>query len=48
LAFAERVWAEEGISEASMDMAHRLLDEWLSPDEGEALLAMFSSERSDG
>jgi Protein of unknown function (DUF3636) len=48
LAFAERVYAEEGISEASMDMAHRLLDEWLSPDEGEALLAMFSSDRSEG
>jgi hypothetical protein len=48
LAFAERVYAEEGISEASMDMAHRLLDEWLSPDEGEALLMMFSTERSEG
>jgi hypothetical protein len=48
LAFVERVYAEEGISEASMDMAHRLLDEWLSPDEGEALLAMFSSDRSEG
>lgn len=48
LAFAERVCAEEGICEASMDMAHGLLDEWLSPDEGEALLAMFSTERSEG
>jgi hypothetical protein len=48
LAFCERVYAEDGISEASMDMAHRLLDEWLSPDEGEALLMMFSSERSEG
>ncbi|RDI82920.1 hypothetical protein Vi05172_g7277 [Venturia inaequalis] len=47
LAFAERICAEEGISEASMDMAHGLLDEWLSPDEGEALLAMFSTERSE-
>ncbi|QDS71023.1 hypothetical protein FKW77_008049 [Venturia effusa] len=47
LAFAERIFAEEGISEASMDMAHGLLDEWLSPDEGEALLAMFSTDRSE-
>jgi hypothetical protein len=48
LAFSERVWFEEGIQPEVMDAAHQLLDEYLSPDEGEALLQMFSSGNSEG
>lgn len=48
LAFADPVVFEEGISVESMDAAHGLLDEWLSPVEGEGLLMMFGSERSEG
>ncbi|KAF2401729.1 hypothetical protein EJ06DRAFT_357215 [Trichodelitschia bisporula] len=43
VAFAERVAAEEGLQEGVMDAAHHLLDEYLSPDEGEQLLKMFPS-----
>jgi len=48
LAFSDRIWLEEGIEIEVCDGAHRLLDEWLSPDEGEALLQMFSSGNSEG
>jgi hypothetical protein len=46
LAFAERVVFEEGIEEGSVEMAHEMLDEWLSPEEGEGLMLMFGSEGS--
>jgi len=48
LAFADPVLFEEGIAVESMDAAHSLLDEYLSPVEGEGLLMMFSSGRSEG
>lgn len=47
LAFSDRVAFEEGLQSEVMDMAHQLLDEHLSPDEGEALLQMFSSGNSE-
>ncbi|KAF2837321.1 hypothetical protein M501DRAFT_937898 [Patellaria atrata CBS 101060] len=43
LAFSEQVCLEEGIEEESGEMAHGLLDECLSPEEGEALLEVFSN-----
>jgi hypothetical protein len=46
LAFAERIWYERGIEEGSMERAHEMLDEWLSPEEGEGLMMMFGSEGS--
>ncbi|KIW08849.1 uncharacterized protein PV09_00775 [Verruconis gallopava] len=46
LAFAERIWYERGIEESSMERAHEMLDEWLSPEEGEGLMMMFGSESS--
>ena len=47
LAFSDPVFYEEGIELEAMDAAHQLLDEYLSPVEGEALLQIFSSERSE-
>jgi hypothetical protein len=46
LAFAERIWYERGIEEGTMERAHEMLDEWLSPEEGEGLMMMFGSEGS--
>lgn len=37
---------EAGIEEEVVDMAHQLLDEYLSPQEGEELVRVFSSGRS--
>ncbi|KAF2417430.1 hypothetical protein EJ08DRAFT_643539 [Tothia fuscella] len=48
LAFSERLVFEGGLGTEEVDMAHQLLDEYLSPDEGEALLQMFSSGASEG
>ena len=47
LAFAEPLVMEEGIEEETQDCAHALLDEYLSPVEGEALMQMFASGTSD-
>jgi hypothetical protein len=47
LAFSDPVFYEEGIDPEAMDAAHQLLDEYLSPVEGEALLQIFSSEQSE-
>jgi hypothetical protein len=47
LAFSDPVFFEEGIDPEAMDAAHQLLDEYLSPVEGEALLQIFSSEQSE-
>jgi hypothetical protein len=47
LAFAERIWYETGIEERTGEMAHEMLDEWLSPEEGEGLMMMFRSEGSE-
>lgn len=46
LAFAERVWFERGIEEGTVERAHEMLDEWLSPEEGEGLMMMFGSSGS--
>ncbi|OCK84191.1 hypothetical protein K432DRAFT_289445 [Lepidopterella palustris CBS 459.81] len=46
LAFSESLVLEGGIEDEVVDAAHQLLDEYLSPEEGEALLQVFSSGRS--
>ena len=46
LAFSDALVLEEGIEEEVVDAAHQLLDEYLTPEEGEALLQVFSSGRS--
>ncbi|KAJ9666923.1 hypothetical protein H2201_003057 [Coniosporium apollinis] len=46
LAFSEPYVLEAGIEEGVMDMAHQILDEFLSPEEGEALMNVYSSSRS--
>ncbi|KAL2352636.1 hypothetical protein BJ546DRAFT_849393 [Cryomyces antarcticus] len=45
LAFSETLCFEEGIEEEVVDAAHEILDGFLSPEEGEALLGAFSSPR---
>jgi hypothetical protein len=47
LAFAERIWYERELEERTGEMAHEMLDEWLSPEEGEGLMMMFGSEGSE-
>lgn len=46
LAFCESVILERGIEPEVSDAAHALLDEFLSPVEGEQLLVMFASGES--
>ncbi|KAF2760599.1 hypothetical protein EJ05DRAFT_498557 [Pseudovirgaria hyperparasitica] len=46
LAFSDTLVLEAGIEEEVTDMAHQLLDEFLSPEEGEALCQVFSSGKS--
>ncbi|KAF2502841.1 hypothetical protein BU16DRAFT_475285 [Lophium mytilinum] len=46
LAFSDALVLEAGIEDEVVDAAHQLLDEYLSPEEGEALLQVFSSGRS--
>lgn len=48
LAFCEAIVLERGIEPAVSDAAHALLDEFLSPVEGEQLLKMFPSADSTG
>jgi hypothetical protein len=48
LAFCESIVLEKGIDPAVSDAAHALLDEFLSPVEGEQLLRMFPSADSTG
>jgi hypothetical protein len=48
LAFCESIILEKGIDPAVSDAAHALLDEFLSPIEGEQLLRMFPSADSTG
>jgi hypothetical protein len=48
LAFCESIILEKGIDPAVSDAAHVLLDEFLSPIEGEQLLRMFPSADSTG
>jgi hypothetical protein len=48
LAFSERVALEEGLWDSVVEGAHELLDEFLSPEEGEELLGCFSSGGSEG
>ena len=43
VAFSEGHCLEEGISEEVAEMAHSILDEGLSPEEGEGLLRVFGS-----
>ncbi|KAF2193101.1 hypothetical protein K469DRAFT_619659 [Zopfia rhizophila CBS 207.26] len=43
LAFSEGLVLEQGIDEEVVDAAHAVLDEGLSPEEGEGLLRVFSS-----
>jgi hypothetical protein len=46
LAFSEGLVLERGIEESVVDMAHAILDEGLSLEEGEGLLRVFSSGNS--
>jgi hypothetical protein len=46
LAFSEALVLEAGIEPEVADAAHQLLDMYLSPEEGEALLQVFSSGKS--
>jgi len=46
LAFSEGLVLEQGIEEQTVDMAHAILDEGLSLEEGEGLLRVFSSGNS--
>jgi hypothetical protein len=46
LAFSEGLVLEQGIEESVVDMAHAILDEGLSLEEGEGLLRVFSSGNS--
>jgi hypothetical protein len=48
LGFSERIAFEEGLWESTVENAHQLLDEFLSPEEGEELLGCFSSGGSEG
>jgi hypothetical protein len=48
LAFSENMVMEAGIEEEVIEIAHGLLDEFLSPEEGEALLKVFSTGKSAG
>ncbi|KAF2817380.1 uncharacterized protein BDZ99DRAFT_457117 [Mytilinidion resinicola] len=48
LAFSDAIVLEAGIEDEVVDAAHQLLEEYLSPEEGEALLQVFSSGRSVG
>lgn len=41
LAFTKMVFFEKGIEEEVSDLAHEMLDEFLSPEEGEALMEAF-------
>lgn len=44
LAFSDALVLEEGIEEEVVDAAHQLLDEYLTPEEGVALLKAFPKE----
>ena len=44
LAFSDALVLEEGIEEEVVDAAHQLLDEYLTPEEGIALLNAFPKE----
>jgi hypothetical protein len=48
LAFAERIWYERGIGDGTVEKAHEMLDEWLSPEEGEGLMMMFPASEGSG
>ena len=41
LAFSEGVWFERGIHEDVLDCAHQMLEELVTPEEGEALQKAF-------
>ncbi|MCJ1338272.1 hypothetical protein MMC09_003558 [Bachmanniomyces sp. S44760] len=45
LAFSEGIFFESGIEDDVVEIAHRMLEESVTPEEGEALLAAFSSAR---
>jgi len=44
LAFSDALVLEEGIEEEVVDAAHQLLDEYLTPEEGVALLEVFPND----
>ena len=48
LAFSDALVLEEGIEEEVVDAAHQLLDEYLTPEEGVALLEVFPNEDLGG
>ena len=48
LAFSDALVLEEGIEEEVVDAAHQLLEEYLTPEEADALSKVFSSDSSGG
>ena len=48
LAFSDALVLEAGIEEEAVDAAHDLLDEYLTPEEGEALVQVFPIDDSGG
>ncbi|KAF1980705.1 hypothetical protein K402DRAFT_343856 [Aulographum hederae CBS 113979] len=47
LAFSDQILLEAGVDNEVVEAAHQLLEEYLSPDEGEALLEVFSTGSSE-
>ena len=45
LAFSEGMYYEQDIEDDVVDCAHRMLEDSVTPEEGEALLAAFSSAK---
>lgn len=48
LAFSEGVYLEEGIEDGVVECAYRMLEEVVTPEEGEALLGAFGGGGGDG
>ena len=45
LAFSEGIFYERGIEDDVVDCAHQMLEDSITPEEGEALLEAFSSAK---
>lgn len=45
LAFSDGVFCERGIEDDVVDCAHQMLEDTVTPEEGEALLEVFSSAK---
>jgi hypothetical protein len=45
LAFSEGIYYEKGIEDDVVDCAHQMLEDTVTPEEGEALFEVFSSAK---